>query len=318
MKRKTWSVLTAVLAVSMSGCSALKTWPYFKGDKSKQGATALVESEAFEKVDLALLLRPRGPRCERRSDECESQRLERAFEAFYEENEDEEDKDEKRKLRRNRVQDRLIAASDQSCAEYKRHVGRWDSTNNALLGAVTTSSAGLGAVFTPENTVRALAGTAAIASGIRAELNESYFQQKTIQVIADGFERRRVELRAKMAGENRKSIEEYTVERAIADALRYHDACSLVAGLKEVELSQKRASDPGLEQIKLALKQWEEILNKVRELQKKPDPPLQPPDKNGTDQHGKGDTPTAPRGTTTGGEPERTEAVGSGKPAAGV
>lgn len=257
--------LAVIVLVSSTGCGPS---PYFQMGKSKQGAAALIDAKVFEEIDLALLLNPTGENChaelEGRACCDERRRLECAFASFYEEQDE-----ERLELRRNRVQDRLIAASNQRCADYKQHVRRFDSTNNIALGGLTTLSAGLGAILTHVGTVRALSGAAAITSGFRAEMNQTYFQEHTIQVLSSGFERRRAELREEMETKrkgDRTAIEHYTVESAVADALEYHDACSLIAGLEEVAHSQKRAADPGLEQIEAALERWEQILKKMEDL----------------------------------------------------
>lgn len=258
MKRMPYCALGVFISVSSTGCSLLLDetwqWPYPR-DQSTHGALALLNDKIFEKIDLALVLDPKG--------ECNStkdgrMRLECAFEAFYNGAED-----DVLKLKRNRVQDRLVAASNQRCARYKRHVRRFDSTNNLLFGALTTSSAGLGAILTNVDAVRALSGAAAIASGVRAEINETYFGQSAIQAVSRGFEQRRKDLRKKMENEQTKLIEEYTVERAVADALVYHDACSLIAGLEEIARDQGRAANPGLAQIEDTL-EW--VGNIVEEM----------------------------------------------------
>ena len=173
-------------------------------------------------------------------------RIANAFNSFYEpcsELRKGSDRDGELQLRRNRVQDRLVAASNQRCALYKQHVRRFDSTSNVLLGALTTLSAGAGALVTHVDSARVLSGLAAAASGVRAELNETYFQQNTIQVLSNAFEKRRDEFRTEMLGKSKNSIHKYTVERAVADALRYHNACSLVTGLEEIALQQGRSDD---------------------------------------------------------------------------
>ena len=262
MKGMTYWALAVLIAVSSTGCGPS---PYLQLEKSKQGAAALIDAEVFEEIDLALLLNPNpaDKKCDGAStghaDTDGRRRLECAFASFYGESKE-------RLLRRNRVQDRLVAASNQRCADYKQHVRRFDSTSNIALGGLTTLSAGLGAILTHADTVRALSGAAAITSGFRAEMNETYFQQNTIQVIASGFERRRAVLRAEMEKKRKETIEDYTVEYAVADALVYHDACSLLAGLEEIALSQKRAADPGLAQVGAALEKWGEIVEKMKAL----------------------------------------------------
>ena len=62
------------------------------------------------------------------------------------------------------------------------------------------------------------------------------------------------------AVKNRKdNLTDYPVERAIADAIVYHDNCSLVAGLEQAALSIERAVNPGLNELK-KFKEMEKVL----------------------------------------------------------
>ncbi len=259
MRHLSLSAMTAMLlALNLAGCGTI---PYFDDDQSQQGALILTEDK-FQKIDLAMLLVsniktvhseiqtvcPKASSTKLFQKENENQynyqeRLQCAFNQFY------LDKNEQA-LRRNRVQDRIIAASNQRCANYKKHVRRTYTTNNAILGGFTTLAAGLGSIFTSESVVRSLAGTAGILSGVRAEINEVYFQQNTIQLLAQGFEDRRKEILEEIL--NRRSsagIEDYNVELAVADAILYHDACSMLTGLQRLALNQKRAEEPGFKQL---------------------------------------------------------------------
>ena len=256
IRRMTSGLASGMLVLAVAACAPSA---YFTG-QSKQGAGPLLESDTFEAIDLALLLSPSVEACPDSAQALADPRarLANAFNSFYEpcsELNKDSDRDNELQLRRNRVQDRLVAASNQRCALYKQHVRRFDSTSNVLLGALTTLSAGAGALVTHVDSARMLSGLAAAASGVRAELNETYFQKNTIQVLSSAFEERRNKLRAEMLERNGKSIHAYTVERAVADALRYHDACSLVAGLEEVALQQGRGDDIGLKRLMDLLKQ---------------------------------------------------------------
>ncbi len=236
-----------LFALTLEACSL----PYFTDDVTEAGPDPLIKSELFEKIDLALLLDPDGMinTAECCNTAAIQQRLQRAFNEFYANLNDQV-------LRRNRVQDRIIASSNQRCAAYKKHLKRMDMTNNLSLGSITTVAAGLGSIFTHAATVRALSGSAAIASGLRSEFNEVLFHQKTAQLITKGIESRRKKLYEGILNTRRESaddMEQYNVEKAVADAIMYHDACSLAKGLEEVLLNQERADNPGLKELKRIL-----------------------------------------------------------------
>ena len=241
-----------LLVIPVMACNI----PYFQLEQSKQGAAPLINPDTLEKIDLALLLHPK-PSASTNGDSRE--RLQKAFNEFY--------KSGDPSLHRDRVQERIIAASNQRCANYKQFVRRFDTTTNLLLGGLTTLTAGLGAIFTHMDTVRALSGAASITSGFRAEVNEAYFHQQTVQLITDGLEARRKELYSEMVKQRSKDIRAYTVENAVADAILYHDACSLLAGLEQVALNQRRAEDPGVNQLNKHLDLLTTMKKKMREFQ---------------------------------------------------
>lgn len=238
-----WSVCLAGLI--MAGCASPSP---FRQDLKVQGALPLIQPESFEKIDLARELDPQSPALIEglylKDEELAQNRetLRKAFDRFYEDRKSVE-------LRRNRMQERILAASNQRCGEYKKFLKQLDAGTNFFLGALTTVVAGAGAIVTgPATAVRALSGSASIVSGVKAEFNETYFQNKTIQVLTDGIEAKRKELYEKILEVREgKDIEEYTVEAAIKDAITYHDACSLIAGLEHAALSIERASNPGAE-----------------------------------------------------------------------
>ena len=158
------------------------------------------------------------------------------------------------KVRRNRVQDRIIAASNQRCAEHKRFLRRFDTTTNWLLGSLTTLTAGAGGIVTNVDTARTLSGIAGVASGIQSQTNEVYFHQRTVHILTKGLETRREKILDSIKKEQAKPIGEYNVERAVGDVIKYHDACSVIAGLEQVAEDQQRAKNPGIEEFEQTIK----------------------------------------------------------------
>ena len=128
---------------------------------------------------------------------------------------------------------------------------------NTAAGITTTILAGAGAILTPVNTVRALSGAAAIVSGARAEFNQNYFANRTIQVLAQGFDTRRDRLYNKIIDRQKFDLSQYTVEAAVKDAAEYHNQCSLIAGLQEAAISIDRANNPGFDQLNETLSKSE-------------------------------------------------------------
>ncbi len=154
------------------------------------------------------------------------------------------------KARRSQIQDRLIAASNQRCNIYATHLKKVSSSVNGFFGIATTALAGAGSIVTGAEAARILAGLAGISSGSRAELNQALFETVTTSVIIPGFKKRREEILKEILKKRSKGIDEYTVEGAVADAIKYHGACSLDEGVAQAQKSIVFFGDIGLERLK--------------------------------------------------------------------
>lgn len=199
----------------------------------RYGAEAMVDGETkIAPLDLITLLDPENKLCE--VDRCQDlsdadgKKLNCAFEAFYRYNEGE------LKKRRDRLQDRLLVASNEQCREFKLKTKLARDMTDLVLGGITTLTSGLGAIFTPVTTVRALSGSAAIVSGIRAETLQTIYADKTVQVFTAAIDKRRKKIFGEIEQKRAKEINDYTVEAAISDATEYHAACTLIAALEEI------------------------------------------------------------------------------------
>lgn len=148
--------------------------------------------------------------------------------------------------RRNRVQGRIIAASDAACDRYKRSLNALFSDANFRFGTAATTAGGLGAIFKGEDTARALAGIAGIISGVRAEYNDAYFRNKVVEVLTKAMDIVRKKRLDEIRRRESLLLLDYTVEDAIADAIQYNASCTLIAGLQETQESLQTVSDPGL------------------------------------------------------------------------
>lgn len=151
---------------------------------------------------------------------------------------------------RNVIQNEVIRASEQRCGVYKIHLRRLQSNANFLLGSAATALGGLGAIFTNVDTVRALAGSAGITSGIGAEFQESFFSSVIAPVIIDGMEARRSILRDEIMKKQSHGLSTYSLPNALADTARYIAACSVSEGIAEarktVAISEFIRRDTGL------------------------------------------------------------------------
>lgn len=220
------------------------------GDTTPSGASAIFPEETyFERVNLFQLLNPGDGSVNLNGvDEAtdEEYYIEYALDEFYIRVQDFTPTN--KSIARNRVQDRIIAASNQRCETYKQSLYELDRNFNFITGSITTALAGAGAIVAHEQTAKELAALAGISSGVRAEFNADYFRNITIEVISKGIDARRAREKQAMNSKKRQSFIDYTVEAAIADAVNYHGACTAISGLQEAgDAIAKQSADPGLQ-----------------------------------------------------------------------
>lgn len=257
------------LAGLVAGCTFVD-----RGAKFQGAADVLAQKDQFVEIDLPTLLDPenKGKRKRSAADEPDkpisatekeqqqdnsavpsvqaARDIQRAYHFFYKYDGDDV---KKQRLRRNRVQDQLIAASNQACADFKEKLRQLHSETNLLLGGLTTALAGAGAIVTGALGSQILSGSAGATSGIRAEFNDVYFAQKAVEVLTKAFDVRRNDLLMEIYNKRKKDaepkMEAYPVERAVADALRYHGACNLITGLEEASERVTLSDNIGFEQL---------------------------------------------------------------------
>lgn len=265
---RTTPCLAAVL-VLLSGCGSLGVGPESSmraiDRVSTFGATPQFDSERYEMVDLISLIDPENLRASipvgktlppslfrpgvgqeasnavlEDGDAKARTELARALTAFY--------RTDPASLasRRNRIQDRLIGASDQRCGAYKVYLNRFDAYQQTGFGWATTLFGGAAGIVGGLKDARILGGLSGISSGMQAELSQGFLGNLASYVIVPGIELRRKAIHEEMMQRRSPSAGEYTLEAALADAARYHGACTLVVGLEQAKEAIQTVENPGL------------------------------------------------------------------------
>lgn len=205
-------------------------------------------------------------------DPLSSARLARAYAAF-------DSQGHARADLRNQIQDEIFRASEQRCNAYKVYLQRIQSNTNFTFGSVATALGGLGAIFTDAGVARALSGAAGITSGVGAQFNENYFFNLAVPVISDGIDVARATIHDQ-AMERRKpptaatgqtqaataTIESYTLQAAILDAVRFDGSCSIPEGLKKASEAVKALRNPGADVLNKALDQFGTARSKLNDF----------------------------------------------------
>lgn len=150
-----------------------------------------------------------------------------------------------REAARNRILERLVAASGVSCDQYVDNLQVILSEEDFALGAVTTALAGAGGLVGAEGLAKALSGTAAIVSGVDARFKDSFFANFATHVLAPAMRARRTELLRELRARRADTLTQYSLEQGLADVLAYHGACNMTvavevasAAVKDSELLQ--------------------------------------------------------------------------------
>lgn len=221
------SALIAALVLSTTGCSAIRGITMPDEENLMAGAGSLVvgdsgRSDAYEQIDIAQLLKTYG---------LEDPKI---FSVDVSK--------EEYKYRRNDLQDRLIAASNQRCASYLRMLTASKSQTQMAWSGLATLLSGAAAVTTPASAAKVLAASSTVSSGILATYNEAYFSNLTAQVISTGIAKQREAALVNIQVSRQASLVEYPVNRAIADALSYHGMCNMVTGLETASAATKNMS----------------------------------------------------------------------------
>ena len=186
------------------------------------------------------------------------------------------------KIHRNRVQGRLLQASEQRCGQHIEFIRQWDAETNFTFGALTTALAGAGAIVTGVTPARILSGTAAIFSGMRDEWRQAFFANMATHVIIPGIRSVRGELLQKMIGKREQALVNYTLEDAVQEALLYHAHCNIISGITHAGESITLVDNPGIKGFKSTLVEAKDMARILKEVVDSTAPVLKTAAVNGT------------------------------------
>ena len=159
------------------------------------------------------------------------------------------------KLRRDRIQDRLLHASELNCDRFLKNLKLFRSDTDFLGSFLEVSLGAAGSIFGNASTV--LSGIQTAVTGANEALDDDFFNNLSAEVINRAIRARRTARRLEMVKKREEGINQYTLLAAILDAQQYHNACSLDEGFKELD---KSLSD--------RVKELESELKAVREKEK--------------------------------------------------
>lgn len=156
------------------------------------------------------------------------------------------------KYKRNELQDRIIAASNQRCGMYLRVLTTSKAQTQLGWGILATMLSGAASVVTHTASAQAFAAGSTVSSGILSQYNEAYFNNLALNVISSGISKQREGLILQINKKRNHNLIDYPVNRAVADALSYHAACNIVTGLETAAVATRAANaelDPSSQNI---------------------------------------------------------------------
>lgn len=92
-----------------------------------------------------------------------------------------------------RIQDYIIALSNQRCNVYFTYLRRTGSLTDGIFGSASVISGGAGAMFRSATAARILSGFSGIFSGVRGEINHALFKGQITELIIDNIAKARQE-----------------------------------------------------------------------------------------------------------------------------
>ncbi|GEM_PF-3542574 len=143
---------------------------------------------------------------------------------------------------RNRLQSALFAASEAMLSVHISKIKSNESGTNMLLGVATTGLAATASVVNPA-AAPSFAAAAAATNASRSLFNEEVFRNMLTEQVVTAIISKRTMFRERILMDHYKQfVDEYDVERAIYDALAYHEMGSFEYGLATVKADIESAN----------------------------------------------------------------------------
>lgn len=217
-----------ILALLLSGCAEIREYTMRPEKNLLSGAGIIMKQGNAEQIDVDALIR------EMKLGDEQTIGAQPGLEIL--------------KYRRNELQSKLIAASNQRCGLYLREITSAKAQTNMAWGSLSILLSGAASVVSHAETARALAAGAAVATGTNAIYDQAYFNNLAVGVISGGIAKQREGILIQINNKSTLDLVKYPVNRAVADALQYHSACNIISGLETAAIATKLApSQPKVE-----------------------------------------------------------------------
>jgi hypothetical protein len=137
------------------------------------------------------------------------------------------------KRKRNAAQFRLLAQSDIYCGDFISSIYGRRATTNVWYSTITTATAAAAAIV-GGRAAQNLAGTSAVTNEMRGSINNEMYGGELVPTVAkEIISMRKVQL-AQIIQMQKLPVEDYGATAALADAISYHELCSIPVAVSSI------------------------------------------------------------------------------------
>ena len=153
---------------------------------------------------------------------------------------DEQSKEQLR-IQRNELQNALLAESTARCIEFKDKLIRYSTRNVVGLESFSILLSAGAATVSGARLAESLAASAGAGNAVSSIWEDNY--SSDLEVALAGIELGRTKVFKNIRDGQKRPLSQYSVSRAVNDALRYHAACSRADGKIAIDSAIEDAID---------------------------------------------------------------------------
>lgn len=139
----------------------------------------------------------------------------------------------KNKTTRNKEQLKLISTSDIYCGDFISSIYGRRAITNVWYSAITTATAAAAAVV-GGRAAQNLAGTSAVTNEVRSSINNEMYGGELIPTVSKEISGLRKAELSRITPLQERSLASYSGAAAIADAIKYHELCSIPIAISSI------------------------------------------------------------------------------------
>ncbi len=134
---------------------------------------------------------------------------------------------------RNAEQLKLLAISDIYCGDFISSIYGRRAVTNVWYSTITTATAAAAAIV-GGRAAQNLAGTSAVTNEMRSSINNEMYGGELIPTVAKEIQSMRKTEITRIAGLQASDINQYSASAAVADAIGYHEMCSIPIAISRI------------------------------------------------------------------------------------